>query len=79
MYSWVETFPLSGHKMVLSRSFDKMERRDLRSAAARALAEAEQRRATALKVEQPKEINGSKGPEPTRFGDWENNGIASDF
>jgi len=29
--------------------------------------------------ENPKEIQGPKGPEPTRFGDWERNGIASDF
>ncbi|MBI1179486.1 MAG: DUF1674 domain-containing protein [Alphaproteobacteria bacterium] len=27
----------------------------------------------------PKEIGGPKGPEPTRYGDWERNGIASDF
>jgi len=27
----------------------------------------------------PKEFGGKKGPEPTRYGDWENNGIASDF
>lgn len=26
-----------------------------------------------------KEINGPKGPEPTRYGDWEKNGIISDF
>jgi hypothetical protein len=26
-----------------------------------------------------KELQGPKGPEPTRYGDWENNGIASDF
>ena len=25
------------------------------------------------------EINGPKGKEPTRFGDWENNGKISDF
>ena len=30
-------------------------------------------------VERPKEFGGRKGPEPTRYGDWENNGIASDF
>ena len=30
-------------------------------------------------VKQPKELGGRKGPEPTRYGDWENNGIASDF
>lgn len=28
---------------------------------------------------QPKEIGGQKGPEPTRYGDWEKNGIISDF
>ncbi|WP_255936434.1 DUF1674 domain-containing protein [Kordiimonas sp. SCSIO 12610] len=27
----------------------------------------------------PKEIGGREGPEPTRYGDWENNGIISDF
>jgi len=27
----------------------------------------------------PREIGGPKGPEPTRYGDWENKGIASDF
>lgn len=25
------------------------------------------------------EIGGQKGPEPTRYGDWEKNGICSDF
>jgi len=30
-------------------------------------------------AELPPEIGGRKGPEPTRYGDWENNGIASDF
>ena len=27
----------------------------------------------------PKEIGGPKGPEPTRYGDWEVNGRVSDF
>ena len=27
----------------------------------------------------PGEENGPKGPEPTRFGDWERKGIVSDF
>jgi len=27
----------------------------------------------------PKEIGGPKGPEPTRYGDWERNGRVSDF
>lgn len=26
-----------------------------------------------------KEIGGPKGPEPTRYGDWEKNGRVSDF
>ena len=33
-------------------------------------------------VAQPKdqkEYGGRKGPEPTRYGDWEKNGIISDF
>lgn len=50
-------------------------------AAKRALAEAETRRAAheAQRQPLPKEINGRKGPEPTRYGDWEKKGIASDF
>ena len=27
----------------------------------------------------PGEVGGPKGPEPTRYGDWEKNGIVSDF
>lgn len=27
----------------------------------------------------PREIGGPKGPEPTRYGDWEVNGRVSDF
>lgn len=27
----------------------------------------------------PTEIGGRKGPEPTRYGDWEKNGLISDF
>jgi hypothetical protein len=30
-------------------------------------------------VRRPKEIGGPKGPEPTRYGDWEVNGRVSDF
>lgn len=26
-----------------------------------------------------REIGGPKGPEPTRYGDWESNGRCSDF
>jgi hypothetical protein len=57
-------------------------RKPLTPAAQRALAEAEARRAaSAQAAPQPaaKEFQGPKGPEPTRYGDWENKGIASDF
>ncbi len=47
-------------------------------AAQRALAEAKARRDTAQAVP-PKEVDGPQGPEPTRYGDWERKGIASDF
>lgn len=63
-------------KTALSRS----RHRELPDAAKRALAEAgERRQANDLKPDPPKELNGRKGPEPTRYGDWEKNGIISDF
>ena len=53
----------------------------LSPAAERALAEAAARRAARDREETPKlkEIQGRDGPEPTRYGDWEINGLASDF
>ena len=48
-------------------------------AAARANAEAQARRAKETKKELPPELGGPKGPEPTRYGDWEKKGSASDF
>ncbi len=56
-------------------------RKQLTPAAQRALAEAEARRKAAEADAKPiaKEFPGPKGPEPTRYGDWENKGIASDF
>jgi len=33
----------------------------------------------ASKPRRPKEIGGPKGPEPTRFGDWERDGRCVDF
>jgi hypothetical protein len=60
---------------------DPAPRRELPEAAERALAEAEARRAEAAKNAAPaaKEFQGPKGLEPTRYGDWERKGIASDF
>lgn len=53
----------------------------LSPAAERALAEAAARRAERerQKDTQPKEIAGRGGLDPTRYGDWEINGLASDF
>jgi hypothetical protein len=47
--------------------------------AKRALDEAEERRKKTKISTPPKEVGGVKGPEPTRFGDWEKKGITSDF
>ena len=51
----------------------------VRDAGKRAAAEAEARRKIAVELRLPLEIEGPKGPEPTRFGDWEKKGIISDF
>ena len=49
-------------------------------AAKRALAEAEARRNSASEGAQPcREIGGRRGLDPVRYGDWEKNGIISDF
>lgn len=57
------------------------DKRPLSPAAQRALAEAAARRAERDQhpAAQPKEIAGRDGPEPTRYGDWEINGLTSDF
>ena len=64
-----------------SSSASITERKKLTPAAERALAEAEARRkaAEANAATLQKEFSGPKGLEPTRYGDWERNGIASDF
>jgi hypothetical protein len=53
----------------------------LTPAAARALAEAAERRAAhdRAKAEQPPEHSGRGGLDPVRYGDWEVKGVASDF
>ena len=53
--------------------------RKLTPEAQRALAEAEERRKAAQEAQRPKELGGRDGPEPVRYGDWENKGIAVDF
>ncbi|HEY0302955.1 MAG TPA: DUF1674 domain-containing protein [Rhizomicrobium sp.] len=51
----------------------------IREAGERARAEAEERRKAAQPQALPRELGGPKGPEPTRYGDWEKKGITSDF
>ena len=52
--------------------------KELTPAARRALEEAEARRQAEAAAAAP-EQGGPRGPEPTRFGDWERKGIAVDF
>lgn len=59
---------------------DAPPRKPLSDAARRALAEAEERRKAAeAEATREKELGGPKGPEPTRYGDWEKKGITYDF
>jgi hypothetical protein len=53
--------------------------RRVREAGERAAAEAEERRKHATAQHMAPELGGPKGPEPTRYGDWEKKGITSDF
>jgi len=57
------------------------DRRPPRPAAERALAEAAARRAErdSKPQDRAKEVEGRGGLDPTRYGDWEVNGLASDF
>jgi hypothetical protein len=74
-------FQMADDRSPPAASQTETERKPLPPAAQRALAEAEARRkaAEANAKPAPKEFQGPKGPEPTRFGDWEKKGIASDF
>jgi len=60
---------------------DQQPRKPLTPEAERALAEAAERRAAIDRktAERAKESGGPQGPEPTRYGDWERKGLASDF
>ena len=62
-------------------TMDQPPKKPLTPQAERALAEAAARRAERDKhpVEHPAEFQGRDGPEPTRYGDWEINGLTSDF
>jgi len=65
-----------------TESNNEIERskKNLSPAAQRALSEAEERRKLAeKKSDLEAEQGGRKGPEPTRYGDWEKGGLAIDF
>jgi hypothetical protein len=73
---------VSGSAMPTDGTPEPQPTKILPPAAQRALADAEARRAAAAaaaEVPRAKELQGPDGPEPTRFGDWERKGIASDF
>jgi len=53
--------------------------RPSKETAERARIEAEARRKARQEQALDTELGGRKGPEPVRYGDWENKGIASDF
>ena len=53
--------------------------RRLAEAAERALLEAKERKEKAKPLDFPIELGGRDGPEPTRFGDWEKDGVVTDF
>jgi hypothetical protein len=63
----------------MSQTPKRVIRQRIREAAARALAEAEARRRSAVSPSLPEERGGQAGPEPTRYGDWEKKGIVTDF
>ena len=74
-----ETRDVSGKAQVAEDApSDAPPPRELPEAAARALAEAAERRANAEK-ERPREIGGRGGEDPVRYGDWEVKGLAVDF
>lgn len=58
-----------------------IEKKPLTEAAKRALAEAEARRVEidAAAAALPPEKGAKRAKEPSRYGDWEKKGIASDF
>lgn len=71
-----QTGPVTGHPAAAPQ-----EPRALSPEAQRALAEAEERRRLAAERQAaaPRELGGRNGPDPARYGDWEKDGIVSDF
>ena len=85
-YANSETMPTDKTKSKVDKGRGAADRgrdvlRPLTSAAERALAEAAARRGEheRKRTDEAKEVNGRGDPDPARYGDWEINGIASDF
>lgn len=73
-----EIFPIQWGSM--SGNNPESGARALTPEARRALEEAEQRRQSQVTdAALPAETGGRKGPDPARYGDWEKDGIVSDF
>lgn len=71
---------MAGHELKREQgSGEPVKKRKLSAAARRALAEADMRRKQQKIENTASETGGPEGLEPTRYGDWERKGIASDF
>ena len=70
--------PRKPEERVLDEGEDAVRRR-IREAGERARAEAAARRSDAATEKKPREVGGRGGADPTRYGDWEAKGRASDF
>jgi hypothetical protein len=62
----------------MSKNLDNNKEKQ-KANAQKALAEAAERKEKIEKLKMPKELDGRDGPEPTRFNDWEKDGITYDF
>jgi hypothetical protein len=80
-YAKSNAMPTEPPKPPAQGAAEQSGKRPLTPAAERALAEAAARRAQRerAKAEPPKEGGGRGGLDPTRYGDWEINGLISDF
>jgi hypothetical protein len=64
---------------MMAQLTDEEVAKRVKEAGNRARAEADARRAREKSRPLPPEQGGPKGPEPTRYGDWEKKGLISDF
>jgi hypothetical protein len=67
-----ETIAADGVDPHIARMTDRMRDRD-------GQAPASPQKKVRPGADAPREIGGPKGPEPTRYGDWEHNGRCTDF